>query len=53
MYIPERIAKIDVDAEVTPPVGTVHFNLEVTIVSCTRCKSTDGKNLEEKQITKG
>lgn len=44
--LPERIAKINVDAEVTlPPVCTVHFNLEMTIVSSTCCKSTDGKNL--------
>ncbi len=44
--LPERITKINIDAAVAlPPVGTVHFNLEVTIVSSTCCKSTDGKNL--------
>lgn len=51
--LPERIAKLNVDAAVTlPPVCTVHFNLEMTIVSSTCCKSTDGKNLW-KQIVKG
>lgn len=44
--LPERIPEINVDAEVTlPPVCTVHFNLEMTKVSSTCCKSTNGKNL--------
>lgn len=46
--LPEGIAKLDVDAAVAlPPVCTVHFNLELTIVSSTCCKSTDGKNLKQ------
>lgn len=44
--LPERIAKVNADAVVSlPPFCTVHFNLEMTIVSSTCCKSTNGKNL--------
>lgn len=46
--LPERIAKLDAHAAVAlSPVCTVHFNLEVTIVSSTCCKSTNGKNLKQ------
>lgn len=46
--LPERISKVHVDAAVAlPPVSAVHFNLEMTIVSSTCCKSTNGKNLKE------
>lgn len=50
--LPKRIAKINFDAEVAlPPACTVHFNLEMTIVSSTCCKCTNGKNLRKNTHT--
>lgn len=51
--LPERVAELDVDTAVAlPPVCTVHFNLELTVVSSTCCKSANGKNLKQAEKMK-
>lgn len=48
--LPERVAEANVDTAVAlTPVCTVHFNLELTIVSSTCCKSANGKNLKQEE----
>ena len=52
--LPKRITKINIDAEVAlPHVCTVHSNLQVTSVAPACCKSTDGKDLWDKQTGSG